>query len=253
MVLAGSGEYTSAMDIVDKYLLDVSDTTKPILLVATSCALEGQDVMEKWEHMGQGHFARLGADATPVRICDRADADNPEYAEQIRTAGIIWFSGGSPTYLAQSFHGTLAWRALEEANRNGAAVAGSSGGLGVLNVHVSLPNPQGGAPPTLYHMIDPNGPTGLGLAAPVRAMAHFDRMEARRPENVERTLSHLDPGQTAVGVDEDTAIVWSKGEWRVMGHKRAVVYAGEGGRTIFMPGDRIGLLPPPVRAQPAVK
>jgi cyanophycinase len=235
LVLAGSGEYTPAMDIVDEFLLKVANGG-PVLLIATSCAMEGEDVMTKWEQMGVEHFKRHGIDATPVRIKDRADASVPAHADLIAEAGLVWFSGGSPVYLAQAFHDTLAWHALEAANRRGAAVAGASGGLGVLNAHV--PSTQADAPP---------GPTALGLAAPVRAMAHFDRMEARRPEFVERVLSSLQPGQMAVGVDEDTTVVWTDNAWRVMGHKRVVLFDGDE-RVVYRHGEVVDGLPAPHRS-----
>src|SRR5688572_32491287 len=101
LILAGSGEYTPTMDIVDRYLTDRVKGL-PVLRIATSCAQEGLDVMEKWEQMGIKHFRRLGVEATPLRICDHDDADKVEYADRIAEAGIIWFSGGSPPYLAQS-------------------------------------------------------------------------------------------------------------------------------------------------------
>lgn len=233
LVLAGSGEYTAAMDIVDKYLLEVA-RDRPVLLIATSCAQEGEDRMRWWEQLGVEHFKRLGVAAVPLHIRDRADADRAEFAEQIREAGLVWFSGGSPVYLAQAFHETRSWEALEAANRDGAAVAGASGGLGVLNAHVQAD--PGAAP----------GPTALGLASPVRAIAHFDRAEVRRPEFIERIVTSLQPGQVAVGVDEDTAVVWSDGAWRVMGHKRAVVFKGEE-RIVFRHDDVLDLLPPPNR------
>jgi cyanophycinase len=241
LVLAGSGEYTPTMDIVDRYLLEVCGD-KPVILIATSCAQEGEERMVWWEQLGVAHFLRFGVVATPLHITDDADANIPEHAEKIAEAGIVWFSGGSPPYLAQSFHETACFRALEAANRRGAAVAGSSGGLGVLNVN--MPPFQVDAPP---------GPTGLALAAPVRAMAHFDRMELRRPEAIERTVASLLPGQKAVGVDEDTAIVWTNGAWRVMGHKRACVYEADLTRTIFHHGDVIDILPPPLRSQTGAK
>jgi cyanophycinase len=253
LVLAGSGEYTPTMDIADKYLIEVIDG-RPVVLIATSCAQEGLDVMTKWEQMGIAHFKRLGVDAVPLRICDTADANLPENAEPIAEAGLVWFSGGSPVYLAQAFEDTLAFRTLEAANRRGTAVAGSSGGLGVLNAHIPLQQgPVPGLPSTSTWTARPNGSTGLGLAAPVRAMAHFDRAELRRPEMAERTVSNLQPGQKAVGVDEDTAIVWHQGAWHVMGHKRAVVYESDLSRTIFHNGDRIDILPPPVRSAAGAK
>ena len=232
LVLAGSGEYTPAMDVVDTFLLEQTQG-RDVILIATSCAMEGEDVMTKWEQMGVAHFRRLGIAATPVRIKDQADANLPANAERIAEAGLVWFSGGSPVYLAQAFHETLSWHALEAANRRGAAVAGASGGLGVLNAHIPSP--------------DNPGPTALGLAAPVRALAHFDRAEQRRPEFIERVISSLLPGQMAIGVDEDTTVVWTDGAWRVMGHQRAVLFIGPE-RHVYRHGDVIPGLPAPERA-----
>jgi cyanophycinase len=234
LVLAGSGEYTPAMDVVDSFLLEVA-AGREVLLIATSCAQEGEDVMTKWEQMGVAHFKRLGVDARPLRIKDQADANVSEHAEQIAEAGLVWFSGGSPVYLAQAFHETLAWHALEAANRRGAAVAGASGGLGVLNADVPS------------HNSAHQGPTALGLAAPVRALAHFDRAEQRRPEFIERIVGSLLPGQMAIGVDEDTTVVWTNGGWRVMGHQRAVLFK-DGERIIYRHDEIVPDLPPPERA-----
>ena len=224
------------MDIVDKFLLEIADG-KPVLLIATSCAMEGEDVMTKWEQMGVEHFKLLGIDAQPVRIKDQDDANMQANADAIAEAGFVWFSGGSPVYLAQAFHNTLSWQALEAANRRGAIVAGASGGLGVLNAHV--PSTAADAP---------EGPTALGLADPVRALAHFDRAEQRRPEFVRRVLDSLQPGQVAVGVDEDTTVVWHENHWRVMGHQRAVLFEN-GERTIYHHNDVIERLPVPTRAR----
>src|SRR3972149_6892415 len=172
LVLAGSGEYTPTVEAVDRYLLEACGG-RSVVLIATACAPEGDERLTWWEELGVAHFRRLGVEAAPLRIRDRAEADLDAHAQRIAEAGIVWFSGGSAVSLAQAFEGTRSWRALEDANRGGAAVAGASGGLGVLNDHV--PSPWGDAPA---------GPTALGLAAPGRALAHFARMEARRAEDL---------------------------------------------------------------------
>jgi cyanophycinase-like exopeptidase len=240
LVLAGSGEYTDTMDLVDRYLLDIIDG-KPVVLIATACAMEGDERMSWWEQLGVAHFRKFGVEAVPVRIRDKAEADIEKHAEVIASAGLVWFSGGSAGYLAQSFQGTRSWHALEAANRVGAAVAGASGGLGVLNSNVMqiAPNLQG-IP----------GPTGLGLADPIRAMSHFDRFAARRPEMVERAIENLSLGQHLAGVDEDTALVWlvwSAGAWRAMGHKRVQVFEKGKEPRLYHHGDVVDSLPPPGR------
>ena len=228
------------MDGVDRHLLELSGSGT-VLLIATACAPEGTEVMERWEEMGLAHFQRLGINARPVRICDREDANRSENAERISLAKLVWFSGGRANYLAEVFHDTAAWKALEHANSSGSIVAGSSGGLGVLNAHI--PGGTGPGP------IDDDGvtPNGLGLAAPLRAMAHFERREARRPESVDEIRSRLAPGQVLIGVDENTACVWNSGTWTAMGMGRVVVFKGGGDRAIYRHGELIDL-PKPLRS-----
>lgn len=240
LALVGSGEYTPAMDVVDRHLLEQCAGTT-VLLIATACAPEGLDVMERWEQMGRAHFARLGVGASPLRIRDAEDANRPEIAARIAEADFVWFSGGRAGYLAQAFHETAAWRALADANARGAVVAGASGGLGVLNPHLAgLPAPGQSAEGR-------EGPNGLGLAAPVRAMAHFDRMEARRPDMVEQMRGRLAPGQVLIGVDEDTACVWRSGSWVAMGRARVNVFDALGQRSVYRHGDVVDL-PRPSRS-----
>jgi len=246
LVLAGSGEYTPGMDRVDQWL--VERCKGPVLLIATSCAQEGADVMTKWEQMGVRHFARFGVEATPLRIVDHADANKAEFARQISEAAIVWFSGGSPPYLASAFHQTECWEALEAANRRGTAVAGSSGGLGVLNQHVEAAIGSGPNAQQYMNLAGEPAPNALGLAAPVRALAHFDRAEARRPEFVQRIVEGIQPGQMAVGTDEDTAVVWTGDEWRAMGQQRVVVFLPGGERVIYRHDEVVSELPPPLRA-----
>jgi cyanophycinase-like exopeptidase len=233
LVLAGSGEYTPTMDIVDSFLLKQIDVTR-VVLIATACAQEGEDVMTRWEQMGVAHFKLLGVDATPVRIATSEDANVDTKAEQIARATFVWFSGGSAAYLARTFEGTASWEALEAANRARAVVAGASGGLGVLNPPHTVP--------------DAPGPFGLGLATPVRAVSHFDRMEARRPEMLANMINALAPGQKFAGVDEDTALIWTDGGWVAMGHKRVQIFEKGRPPVLYRHGDRVEGLPNPHRS-----
>ena len=243
LVLAGSGEYTDTMDLVDRYLLEYLGG-RPVVLIATACAMEGDERMAWWEELGVRHFRRLGIEAAALRVRNRAEADMEKNAEVIASAGYVWFSGGSAGYLAREFENTRSWQALVSANALGAAVAGASGGLGVLNPNVTQIGQDGQPLP---------GPTGLGLAAPIRAMSHFDRFAERRPEMVQRAIEAMAPGQKLVGVDEDTAIVWSHGSWRAMGHKRIQVFEKGHGPSLYRHGDLIDALPPPERATAGAK
>src|SRR5438093_10413574 len=136
------------MDAVDRYIVDRIDG-RPVVLIATSCAMEGDERMAWWEQLGVSHFKHLGIDAVPLRIATREDANSEEKAALIGAAGFVWFAGGSAIYLARCFDGTRAFEALRTANEWGTAVAGASGGLGVLNPHVpGQEPPRPGGPPS---------------------------------------------------------------------------------------------------------
>jgi hypothetical protein len=84
-------------------------------------------------------------------------------------------------------------------------------------------------------------------------MSHFDRFAERRPEMVQRAIDNLDPGQKLVGVDEDSAIVWTGDAWRAMGHKRVQVFARDAAPLLYHDGDVVDSLPPPDRARLGAK
>src|SRR3990167_6953071 len=57
LILAGSGEYTPTMEVVDRYLLAACDG-RPVLLIATACAQEGDERMTWGGELGGGWGGR---------------------------------------------------------------------------------------------------------------------------------------------------------------------------------------------------
>jgi len=68
---------------------------------------------------------------------------------------------------------------------------------------------------------------GLGIVASLRVLPHFDRFRLRAPGSAETAAARTPPGQTLIGIDEETAIV-SDGtdlrRWEVRGRQSAWVY-----------------------------
>jgi cyanophycinase-like exopeptidase len=230
VALVGSGEYLPVMADVERGLL--ADRPPRYVQIPTAAAHEGAATLERWIALGREQAERLGVEAVPVVVHNRAEADDPDLAAQIDGAGLIYLSGGSPTLLAKALRGTAVWTAIEAAWRAGAALAGCSAGAMALTAWVpSLRRPGQ----------DPE--QGLGVVPHLRVIPHFDRFERRMPDLAGRYLARAPEGTMVVGVDEETALVWDGDTWTVAGQRSVWVLRREG-RTPHAAGEVLDLPPP---------
>ena len=229
VALVGSGEYLPVMEPVERRLL----LGRPPVYVqlATASAPEGPASVGRWHALGRASAERLGVTQVVVPVVDRISADDPALASLIAGAGLVYLSGGNPPFLATTLLGTRVWAAIEEAWQGGAALAGCSAGAMALTGQV----------PDIRHPLRDPVP-GLGVVPQLSVLPHFDRFAGRLPDLVLTRLSNPPPGVTAVGIDEDTAIVsgldaadasgpdgaGSGGRWEVVGRQSAWVLTDQG-------------------------
>jgi cyanophycinase-like exopeptidase len=233
LALVGSGEYLPVMAEVERRLIE--GRPPRYVQIPTAAAHEGAASLDRWIALGREQAARLGVEAVPLVVHDRAEADDPALAAQVEGAGLIYLSGGSPTRLAKALRGSAVWAAIESAWQGGAALAGCSAGAMALTSWVpSLRRPGQDAE------------QGLGLVPHLRVIPHFDRFERRMPGLVTRYLARSPAGTTVVGVDEETALVWDDDAWTVAG-RRSVWVLRTDGRAPYADGAVLDL-PPPGRA-----
>jgi cyanophycinase-like exopeptidase len=129
---------------------------------------------------------------------------------QVAGAGLIYLSGGSPGYLADTLRGTALWTAIVDAWRGGAALAGcSAGAMAMADWVPDIRNPAG------------RGRPGLGLLPHLRVLPHFDRMLGWVPDLLTRPFLRPPVGVSLVGVDEDTALVGGPHTFTVQGRQSA--------------------------------
>lgn len=206
VALVGSGEYLPVMSAVDRRLLD---GRPPVYVqVPTAAAPEGADRLRHWLDLGEAHARRLGVTARPLAVTTAADTEQAGFAADVRGAGLIYFSGGNPTYLAETLRGSHLWCAMEKEWRAGAALAGCSAGAMALTSWVpSVRRPE-------------RGPVaGLNVVPHLRVIPHFDRFAQWFPDLADRYLADLPAGVSVIGIDEDTAMVGGPDHWDVMGRQ----------------------------------
>jgi cyanophycinase-like exopeptidase len=191
--------------------------------IPTAAAPEGERSLSRWIELGKAQANRIGVTAVSVVAHDRNDAQDPRIAELVRDAGLIYLSGGNPTFLANTLRDTLLWQEIETAWRNGAALAGCSAGAMALADHI----------PAL-RLPTHSATHGLGLLPHLRVLPHFDQMFARLPDFLTRFMKVPD-GVSIVGIDEETAIIGGPFEWEVKGRQSAWLFV-DGHRKEFKPG-----------------
>ncbi len=226
VALVGSGEYLEQMAPIEGAL--IAGRRPRFVQLATAAVPDGAEVVERWHRLGAEQAARLGVEAVALPVADRDDAESRDLAGEVAGAGLVYLSGGNPTYLADTLRGTAVWEAIVAAWEAGAALAGCSAGAMAFGSRVlSLRHPRAGV-------------DGLGLLPHVRVLPHFDAFVGRFPDLLTRALIPNDDGVTVIGVDEMTAIVGGPDAWTVEGRGSAWLLA-PGGRTEVRSGETFKL------------
>lgn len=201
--------------------------------LATAAAPEGPSSLARWHALGKAAAERIGVEQVVVPVADRDDADDPANAALVAGAGLVYLSGGNPSFLTETLRGTRVWAAILQAWQAGAALAGCSAGAMALSAGFpGFRRPWRSSP-------------GLGLVPVARVVPHFDRFAARLPDVAlrgSRGSPDRDGDPVLLGVDEDTAVVgglpaaggWQAepagpgNTWQVLGRQSAWLLTGAG-------------------------
>src|SRR5262249_26947835 len=206
-----------------------------VALLPTASGLE-EGAPERWNRMGAGHFAALGAQVAPLMLLTRDDAADPRIVAALRSSDLFYFSGGDPQHLVETMRGTPAWDAIRERYAAGAVIAGCSAGAMMLGGYtLGIRALMNGQPP--------QWPAALGLLPHIAVMPHFDRAAQFVGEALFHALIAAAPADvTLVGVDEDTALLHVPATgWQVLGRPTVSVFGSAGARAIYRAGERVPL------------
>ena len=207
----------------------------PAFVVPTAAARQGPEVAV--EH-ARRWYKKFGLELQELPVLKRGDAESAELAARARAGGFFYLVGGDPGHVAQVLRGSSVWRAIFQAWQGGAALAGSSAGAMALCSHTLVrakwPNRFNRRP------ID-----ALGVLPKTAALPHFDTFGNRWVESAQAAA----PGLTLLGVDERSAALWMKDEWRAAG-PGAVTVIKNSKVARFASGEKVMGLQAPVRMLP---
>jgi cyanophycinase len=207
LLLEGGAEFGGAMREPDLRAIELAGGfNAPICILPTAAAPDNNHV--RAGNNGLRWFQSLGArDVVSLLLIDKASANDPEIANSLRAAKLIYLLGGFTHYLGQTLLGSQAWEAALEAWENGAVIAGSSAGAMVLCEHYF--DPGRGAVER-----------GLNQVPNACVLPHHNTFG----KNWARKLKALLPGVVLLGIDEYTGMLMEDREWIVYGGGGVTVY-----------------------------
>ena len=207
LLLEGGAEFGGAMREPDLRAIELAGGfDAPIRILPTAAAPDKNHV--RAGNNGLRWFRSLGArNVEPLPLIDKASANDPQIAESLRTAKLIYLLGGFTHYLGQTLLGSKAWQTALEAYQEAAVIAGSSAGAMVL----------------CEHYYDPGRGVverGLNLVPNACVLPHHNTFG----KNWAGKLRELLPGVTLLGIDERTGMLAEDGEWTVHGGGKVTLY-----------------------------
>ena len=234
LALVGGDEFNPGNEEQDR-VLAAAAKPGPAFVVPTAAARQGPE--QSVAH-ATAWFKQFGLELQELPVLKRADANSKELADLARAGGFFYLVGGDPGLVAQVLRSSRVWNAIFDAWREGASLAGSSAGAMALCSH------------SLIRATWPNRfnrrPTeALGLVPDTAVLPHFETFGHRWVESAEREL----PGTILLGIDERSAAVWMKEEWRAHGPGSVTVIKGSK-TTRFASGTTILGLRAPARMLP---
>jgi cyanophycinase len=160
-------------------------------------------------------FRQFRLELHELPVLTRADANSNALAERARDGGFFYLVGGDPGLVAKVLRDSAVWKAMFEAWRKGAVLAGSSAGAMALCSHTlvraSWPNRFNRRPAD-----------GLGLIPKTAVLPHFDTFGHRWVDSAQAAA----PDLCLVGIDERSAAVWNGESWLAAGPGAVTVVKG---------------------------
>jgi cyanophycinase len=206
--LVGGEEFRAGCEEMDRQFMRASGQDPARVVIIPTAAVTGP---AKAANDGVRHFSSLGGNASHIMALEKSDADDPDFAQDIEGAGVIYFTGGSPDHLLETLRGSQLLKAILAAVEKGAVLAGSSAGAMVMGSLMRRPR--------IGQWVE-----ALGITPGIAVFPHHERSD---PEEISRQLQdQVSPELMVLGIDARTGCLGRPGNWRVVGSGKVTVYRG---------------------------
>ena len=215
LALVGSGEYLPEAQLLEAELLRFGISrgkSNTYIQIPTAAGKEGEDRLDFWRQRGADQAARIGCEVKYLPVLSREDAFNEQWIEEIKSAGLIYFSGGDPHRVAEIFSGSPLWEEIIQQWNTGTSLAGCSAGAMAFGGSIMGLRRSSHSP-------------GLSLLPDIEVIPHYDKMLGWLPDRVASFVLRSDSQSVLLGIDEYTALVHTD-SWRRVGRGKVHVLRG---------------------------
>ena len=209
LALVGGDEFRRGCEAMDEAILRTTSKASPVvLIVPTAAAFENPALAAD---NGARYFSALGADARPLMVLDRSDAESHEMALEVESADVVYLTGGSPIHLLETLRESAVLAATLKVLERGAVLAGSSAGAMVMGSWMRFREWR----------------PALGIAGGVASLPHHERFD---PSAVSLELREGAPDDLSavLGIDGRSGAISGPDGWTAVGAGRVTVYRKDG-------------------------
>ncbi|HJO02745.1 MAG TPA: cyanophycinase [Acidobacteriota bacterium] len=221
--------------ILDRFIQLAGGHDAPIVVIPTAGGAPHYD--PSWE--GMAAFRQAGASRlTLLHTYDPDVADRDGFAEPIRQAGGVWFTGGRQWRIADAYLGTRVEVELRALLDRGGVIGGSSAGATIQGEYLA----RGDSSTNTIMMGDHE--EGFAFVTGVAIDQHL--LQRNRQFDLLEIITAR-PDLLGIGIDEDTAIVVHGNRFEVIGRSYVAIYDSQrridsgGDFYLLAPGDRYDL------------
>jgi cyanophycinase len=239
LILHGGG-IMSDRRVMERFvsLAGGKDSSIVVVLTAAEPGVFTPDILKKYREWWLNEFGVSHVEMIDTR--DRKQADMEAFVAPLRKASGVWILGGRLKYVVDSYLGTRTQLEIEAVVERGGVIGGASAGamiqgsflLNVTKVASGEPLPHS----KMY--LDMANSQGFGLLKNTTIYPHFSTRDADK--DVAEVAKRY-PDLTAIGIDEDTAIVFHDDQFEVIGSGKVFVLRRKKEKTVLENGQKFDL------------
>ena len=222
LVIVGGGDKNYR---VFRHFIELAGGRDAKLVVVPTASSSDPD--HNYYNHGTAEYAlqTLGvSDITIVHTHNRALADTDAFAEPVRNATAVWFTGGRQWRIADAYLGTRTERAFHELLSRGGVIGGSSAGATIQGSFLARGDTGGNSEMLGDHQ------HGLGFVKNVAIDQHviprgreFDLIEVLEDPDGKMLPGINRAALLGIGIDEETGVVVRRNGFEVVGKPDGVV------------------------------
>jgi cyanophycinase len=216
LIAIGGGELEEATDILEKLLSLIKKNKDARLVVMTIATNEPDRAADKYNRL----FRKNGIKhVSIIDVSQRDDAFKETGLKKVREADALFFTGGDQLNITSLLGGSKLHNLIYERIKDGIVVAGTSAGAAMMSNSMIVSGRSDTSPKVGSVEIAP----GMDLLGSTIIDTHFS--ERGRHGRLLTAIAHY-PQDLGIGIDERTAIVVYRNEFKVLGEGVVTIMDG---------------------------